>query len=231
LARTGRLKVADLFRDTVQGEGPSIGRRAAFIRMSGCNLTCSWCDTPYTWDTTRYDLGRESSWRTVDDLVAWALEGSEPLVVLTGGEPLLQSASGELAERLCAAGRSVEFETNGTRTPPKELVEAGVYWNVSPKLSASGVPKDRRIVPDVLRAFTALDTARFKFVVSSPEELDEIATLQAEFGMAAIWVMPEGTTPEAVRSGLRALAEPAIARGWNLSARLHIELWGDRRGR
>ncbi|MFF0413424.1 6-carboxytetrahydropterin synthase [Kitasatospora sp. NPDC004745] len=84
-----RLRITEKFRNTVQGEGPSTGRRAAFVRCC-CNLTCGWCDTPETWDTRRFNLTTESSWWAVEDLAAWALEGTEPIIVITGGEPLLQ---------------------------------------------------------------------------------------------------------------------------------------------
>ncbi|MFE2727139.1 7-carboxy-7-deazaguanine synthase QueE [Kitasatospora sp. NPDC059327] len=226
-----RVRITEKFRDTVQGEGPSTGRRAAFIRCSGCNLACGWCDTPETWDSRRFNLAAESSWWAVDDLIAWALEGTEPILVITGGEPLLQPGVVPLAERLIEAGRTVEFETNGTLAPPQRLVEAGVHWNVSPKLSGARVAKERRIVPETLRAFAALERARFKFAVTALEELDEIEALEAEFGLDPVWVMPEGTNREAVRAGLQELAQPVIDRGWNLSGRLHIEIWGNRRGK
>ncbi|MEV7775929.1 7-carboxy-7-deazaguanine synthase QueE [Kitasatospora sp. NPDC086791] len=229
--RPPRLRITEMFRDTVQGEGPSTGRRAAFIRCCGCNLTCGWCDTPETWDSSRFDLAAESSWWAVDDLAEWALEGTEPIIVITGGEPLLQPGVVPLAERLVEDGREVEFETNGTLAPPRRLVDAGVYWNVSPKLSGAHVAKERRIVPETLRAFAALERARFKFAVTALTELDEIAALETEFGLDPVWVMPEGTTREAVRTGLQKLAQPVIARGWNLGTRLHIEIWGNRRGK
>ncbi|MFJ1708730.1 7-carboxy-7-deazaguanine synthase QueE [Kitasatospora sp. NPDC088346] len=226
-----RLRIAEMFRNTVQGEGPSTGQRAAFIRLCGCNLDCGWCDTPFTWDARRYDLSAESQWWSVNSLVAWALEGTEPIIVITGGEPLLQPGVVPLALQLLAAGRRVEFETNGTIAPPLPLAGAGIQWNVSPKLSGSGVVEDRRIVPAALEAFAALGTAVFKFAVSSPEELAEISELEARFGLTPVWVMPVATTRETVQAGLRLLADPVVARGWHLGTRLHITIWDTDRGR
>jgi organic radical activating enzyme len=238
------VKVAETFADTVQGEGPSTGHPAAFIRFSGCNLTCGrgpdtgpsgkapWnCDTPYTWDTTRFDLTEESRREEVEDLVAWALARPEELIVITGGEPLLQAAVVPLVQLLRQGGKRVEIETNGTIAPAAELVAAGADFNVSPKLSNSGVAEDKRIVPEALRAFAASGQSRFKFVVQDVADLDEIGGLEREYGLAPIWVMPEGTTQEVVLAGMRAVVDKVVARGWRLGTRLHVFLWGDERGK
>lgn len=227
------VRVAETFADTVQGEGTSTGVPAAFIRFSLCNLACRDCDTPYTWDASRFDLRAESSWRTVDALVDWALGRPEKLVVVTGGEPLLQPGLLPLVQELAAAGREVEIETNGTVVPVPELVSSGAWFNVSPKLSGfgDGMPEERRIVPAALRAFVAGGRARWKFVVRGAGELAEIAALEAAYGLSPISVMPEGTTVEAVLDGMRDLVKPVAERGWRLGTRLHVLLWGDVRGR
>lgn len=127
----------------------------------------------------------------------------------------------------------MEIETNGTIAPSRELVAARPYFNVSPKLSrfGAGMPPARRLVPDVLRAFVATGRARFKFVVSEPCEVAEIAALEAAYGLIDISVMPEGTTAEKVLAGMRALEGPVRERGYRLGTRLHVLLWGDERGR
>ncbi|MEU2874032.1 7-carboxy-7-deazaguanine synthase QueE [Streptomyces olivoreticuli] len=137
------LWVAETFADTVQGEGPSTGAPAAFIRLSRCNLTClPWCDTPYTWDTSRFDLAKESRRTSVAEVLAWALSRPEKLIVISGGEPLMQQhAVVPLAQALADVGRRVEIETNGTYRPAGALIEAGVHFNVSPKLANSGMPE------------------------------------------------------------------------------------------
>lgn len=219
------LIVSEVFGPTLQGEGPSIGRRAGFVRLGRCNLACTWCDTPYTWDWSRFDQSVELRRVEVAEVVAAVEAMDVPMVVVTGGEPLLQQAA--LLDLLPALRpRRIEVETAGTIAPRPELVALVDQFNVSPKLANSGNPAERRLKPDVLRAFAVTGKAVFKFVVTGPEELDEVAA----FGVSPVWVMPEGTSADVVRSRMAALADEVIARGWNLSPRLHVELWGDRRG-
>jgi organic radical activating enzyme len=222
------LVVSEIFGPTFQGEGPSIGRRAGFVRLGRCNLACTWCDTPYTWDWSRFDPAVELTRVPVGDVAAAVNAMDVPLVVITGGEPLLQQAGLiELLPQLDPSLR-IEIETAGTLLPAPELVARVDQFNVSPKLANSGNPFERRHKPDVLRALQDTGKAVFKFVATSPDDLDEIA----EYGLppASVWVMPEGTTADGVRRGLAALAESVLVRGWNLTTRLHVELWGDRRG-
>jgi 7-carboxy-7-deazaguanine synthase len=232
----GQLITAECFGPTLQGEGPSAGMPATFIRLSRCNLACTWCDTPYTWDWNRFDPQHESTRRSIDELAAWAIGLPPPLTVITGGEPLLQQEPlAVLVRRLLEAGQKVEIETNGTQVPSSELLVHGLRFNVSPKLANTQLPGrlsgQRRIVPDALAAFADSGLATFKFVASAPSDLEEIAVLEERHGLAPIWVMPEGTTPELVLGRAGALAEQVIARGWSLSLRLHVLLWGDVRGR
>lgn len=232
MTRQRDLLVAEVFGPTVQGEGPSAGRNAVFARVSGCNLSCSWCDTPYTWDTARFDLRTHRERVSTEELTARVLALPAPLVVVTGGEPLLQAgALVPAVEAWREAGRSVEMETNGTLPPPAELTELGVRWNVSPKLSNSDLPEARRIRPDALRAFLATGLAVFKFVVTEPSNLDEVAALERDLGLAPIWVMPEGQRTERVIEVLRRIADQVIGRGWNLTTRLQVLVWEAERGR
>jgi organic radical activating enzyme len=225
------LLVAEAFT-SLQGEGPSAGQPAVFIRLSRCNLACRFCDTPYTWDWSRFRPDAEAARRPAGELAEWALTQRAGLVVITGGEPLLQQvALLPLASRLAEAGRRVEIETSGTIAPGPELTGAVAQFNVSPKLSGSGVPEDRRLVPAALAAFTATGKAIFKFVICHQRELAEVAGLQAAYGLCPVWVMPEGTSEQAVLDGMRAVAGEALARGWCVSGRLHVLLWGDARGR
>jgi 7-cyano-7-deazaguanosine (preQ0) biosynthesis protein QueE len=226
------LRVAEMFGPTFQGEGPAMGQRALFVRLSGCPLSCRWCDTPYTWDRSRFDLAAHSRPVDVAEVLAWAWGHSCELVVLTGGEPLgQQDAVTQLALALVEKGHRVEVETSGSIAPRGELLGAVHRFVVSPKLANSGLPQERRIRPDTLRAFAASGRAVFKFVACEPGDLDEVEHLVDAYGLAPVWVMPEGTTEEQVSTRLRTLAAPVVARGWNLSSRLHIVLWGDERGR
>jgi organic radical activating enzyme len=226
------LRVAELFGPTFQGEGPSAGQRAAFIRLSGCPVGCGWCDEPQTWDWSRFDQHAESRVLTVGEVSDWAAGIPARLVVITGGEPLAQQrALAPLAARLAAAGRRVEVETSGTICPAVPLLGAATAFSVSPKLASSGVPHGRRIRPRALSAFAASGKAVFKFVACTPADLDEVADLEARFGLAPVWIMPEGVTAEKVLAGMRQLADEVLSRGWHLTSRMHVLLWGDARGR
>jgi 7-carboxy-7-deazaguanine synthase len=232
MTREASLAVSELFGPTLQGEGPSAGRLASFIRLSGCPLSCQWCDTPWTWDWTRFDRHAERHGMTTADALSWALDQPARLIVITGGEPLLQARQvALLSAALTEAGTQVEIETSGTIAPPPALAIEGVTFNVSPKLANSGMPAARRIREKALLALAASGKARFKFVVTGPADLDEIAGLEHAYGLAPVWVMPEGTSSGTVLDGMRSLAEAVIDRGWNLSTRLQVLLWEDTRGR
>ncbi|GGJ04098.1 7-carboxy-7-deazaguanine synthase QueE [Streptomyces brasiliensis] len=217
---------------TFQGEGPSCGHPALFIRLSRCNLTCTRCDTKYTWDWSRFDPHEESTRQSVAGLVAWATSSPVELVVITGGEPLIQQARlVPLVRGLIAAGKRIEFETNGTIAPTPELVADGVRFNVSPKLASFGVKETKSIVPAALEAFVASGRAAFKFVASTVDDLDRIAELANAHRLAPVWVMPEGTTPEVITATTRALADGVATRHWHFTTRLHVLAFADARGR
>ncbi len=226
------LVVSEVFGPTVQGEGPSLGRRAAFVRLGRCNLTCTWCDTPFTWDWERFDPAVELTERPVDEIVDQVEAMGVDRVVVTGGEPLLQQRRLlPFLEAAASRGWAVEIETNGTLAPTPDTVALVAQFNVSPKLANSGVEPDTRMVPGALRALLATGKAAFKFVVTDPAELDEVQHIVDEHALEPVWIMPEGTTPEAVLAAGRRLADAVVARGWQLTTRLHILLWGDERGR
>ncbi|MFJ5222044.1 7-carboxy-7-deazaguanine synthase QueE [Streptomyces sp. NPDC088400] len=222
----------------VQGEGPSAGRQCAFVRLGGCNLSCRWCDTPYTWDWTgvgdsgvAHDPRRELTpmpWTEVRDRL---LGYGVPLIVISGGEPLSQQRRLlPLLRALKAAGKAVEIETNGTVVPQAEVIELGVRFNVSPKLAHSGDPESRRLVPEALSAFAAVPETAFKFVCRDTGDLDEVASVVDRYGTNPVWIMPEGQLPSEVAGHLAALGDEVVSRGWNLTTRLHVAVWGDRRG-
>jgi 7-carboxy-7-deazaguanine synthase len=225
------LAVAEIFGPTFQGEGPSTGQIAMFLRLMRCNLDCDWCDTPYTWDRDRFDLAAETTRVPVADAAVRLLAEDTPLVVITGGEPLLQTAAvADLTRRLVAEGRRVEIETNGTIAPTPELLELA-WWNVSPKLRHSKILKGRRIKRGALSTFVASGRAVFKFVVQERGDLTEIDDLVDRYGLDPVWVMPEGTSTTVILDRMRVLADAVLARGYRLSPRLHVLLWEDTRGR
>lgn len=223
------LPISEVFR-SFQGEGPSAGTNASFVRLGGCNLSCVWCDSAYTWDSNRYDLRTEITMRNADSVVKEVLEHRTHLVVLTGGEPLLHQGKAEFEALLDGLydeeERAVEIETNGTIAPQNTSY---LHYIVSPKLSHSWQPR-----PDVavLRKF-AEAYATFKFVVRERDDLDEVAEIMREIDAYPedVWIMPEGTTPIAVLHRAQLLADLVRERGWNFTLRQHILLWGDERGR
>jgi 7-carboxy-7-deazaguanine synthase len=205
-----------------QGEGPWTGQRCVFVRFSRCNLTCSFCDTPQSWDWSKYDPTEVSEKVPVTELVSWVRERAVDMMVLTGGEPMLQQPA-MAALALGVEGVRVQVETNGTMAPTPELASLVDLWVVSPKLANSGMTYSVRIRPKALSALVATGRVVFKFVVSDPDrDFDEIAQLVDEYQLGPVWVMPEGTTREKILAGMDALYGPATERGWNVSTRLHI---------
>jgi 7-carboxy-7-deazaguanine synthase len=233
------LLVAEVFGPTFQGEGASLGQRAAFVRLGRCNLDCgrgagaTWaCDTPYTWDWERYDPAVELSALSVAEVVGRVEAMGVDRVVVTGGEPLVQQR--KLVPFLAAArdrGWAVEVETNGTIAPLPEVVALVERFNVSPKTANSGVPASKALRPRALEALRDSGRAMFKFVVASPEELDDVAAVVDTYRLSPVIVMPAGTTADDVLDRGRKLADPVLARGWHLTTRLHVLLWGDERCR
>jgi 7-carboxy-7-deazaguanine synthase len=228
----GRLLVAEIFGPTFQGEGPSAGRLAAFVRLSRCQLACAWCDTPHTWDRARYDLAAESRRLTQAEVWQAVKAIDSGLVVITGGEPLLQQDRLVWVADMCrATRRRTEVETNGAVVPGRAIAGAVGQFNVSVKLANSGLAAARRLRPEAIRALASTGKAVWKFVATSPADLDEIAGLQQQYRLDPVWVMPEGTGSVQLLARMRELADPVLARGWNLTPRLHTLLWGDARGR
>ncbi len=220
--------------ESIQGEGPTCGLPSVFLRLAGCNLRCTWCDTAYTWDWRRYDRRREATSMGIAE-VHGILDtcGADNLIV-TGGEPLLQQeALAVLLARQKRRGRSIEIETNGTVAPSGSLTEIVDQWNVSVKLANSGEPAQRRIVDAVLHAFRENPRAFFKFVIQAAPDLDEVERVAAAAGLPRprICLMPEGTDPAALAERKPWIAAHCREVGFLFSSRLHIELWGGVRGR
>lgn len=226
---------------SLQGEGPSMGRPVAFVRLSRCNLACTWCDTAYTWrfegdnrlHRDELTFERTANQVTLDeaDVAARIMALEQDRLVITGGEPLLQGAA--LARMVAMLeGVSVEIETNGTVAPHPALDPLVAQYNVSPKLAHSGNPADLALLPERLAAWASQPKAYFKFVISAPDDLSEVLELIERYSMdrARVYVMPEGTDSATLRTRERWLAPLAMEHGLRLSDRLHIHLYGDTRG-
>ncbi|WP_338058265.1 7-carboxy-7-deazaguanine synthase QueE [Streptomyces roseifaciens] len=206
--------------------------------MGGCNLSCHWCDTPYTWDwagksdaATAFDPKAELHPMPVGAVAEKLLALDVGMVVISGGEPLNQQKRlVPLVGELTGRGVEIEIETNGTRVPDEDLIAAGVRFNVSPKLSHAGDPVGRRIVPAALHRLAGLPSSTFKFVCRETNDLDEVAGLVEEYGIRSVWIMPEGQSSEAIGKHTDVLVADVIDRGWNITTRLHTLVWGHKRG-
>lgn len=231
------LRISEIFGPTWQGEGPTAGRYAAFIRLAGCNLDCSWCDTPYSWDWKRYNYKEQVTERSVSSVLNELHEimprgGYGVSYVFTGGEPLLQqSGMADLARRL-PSGAFVEVETNGTISPNAATIEVVDQFNVSPKLANSGVPFHRRIKDTVISDHLAHGKAIWKFVCQSTDDVSEVRMLVDWFGLRpqSVWVMPEGTDQATTQSHANEIRDAVLAHSFNLTMRQHVTIWDGARG-
>ena len=236
LGVVARLRIQERFV-SLQGEGTRVGTPSSFVRVSGCNLRCAWCDTP------RSSWAPEGESLELSELVEWCAAGPRD-VVLTGGEPLLFEASAQLGQQLRAAGHFLTIETAGTVTQPG--LEADLM-SISPKLSHS-TPWQRapslaprherdRLNLGVLASLMTGFEWQLKFVVRSASadsiaaDLAEIAALLDELGVAnqdrdRVLLMPEGVDAATLERGYRALVEPCRATGHRLGLRQHIALFG-----
>lgn len=219
---------------SIQGEGLLAGVPSVFVRTSGCNLRCVWCDSPYTsWEPE----GRALS---LEQILAQVQGYSARHVVLTGGEPLLAPEIENLCKAVTHAGYHLTVETAGTVFKPIrcDLV------SLSPKLSNS-TPRQReegrfalrheqtRLQPEVLRAFLQGYDCQLKFVLDHPEDLIEVQTLLAQLPAVPadrVLLMPQGVTQEALAERASWLVELCKRHGYRYCPRLHIELFGHRRG-
>jgi 7-carboxy-7-deazaguanine synthase len=234
--RAAVLTVSEIFGPTLQGEGRSQGMHTMFLRLGLCNLDCKWCDTPYTWDWqgkngTAYSKEEQLKRMSVADILD-ALDSDSPRVVITGGEPMVQQASlVPLIKELHRQDRYVEIETNGTLMPSGEYADLGALFNVSPKLSNSGVPRNKAINLPALAEYYFLG-ASFKFVVESDDCIREVISIarDANIPHRRIWLMPQGTTSTVMLEQLPWLFDRCAELGFNLSARLHVLAHNDKRG-
>lgn len=239
----------EIFR-SIQGEGPHAGHERTFIRLSGCNLHCVWCDTAYTWNwigtqfaherdqpasAHKFDPAKEIVKLEIADAAARVLADLGEGVVVTGGEPLMQAgAVAALIDKLRehTLNLPVEIETNGSIAPSEQLVSRVSLFVVSPKLAHSGNDAAIALNPDSLGEFAALDSAVFKFVARERDDIETVAAISRRLRIAPrrVYVMPEGADSETLAQRGRLLAGDIVAHGFNYSDRLHIHLFGEKRG-
>ena len=221
---------------SLQGEGELTGVPSVFVRTSGCNLRCNWCDTPYaSWSPE----GRQM---TVGEILAEVQKHPARHVVLTGGEPMIAPGIRELAAALKKSDYHITIETAATIAPEGIACDLA---SLSPKLKNSA-PDTRlddtwrqkhellRWQPEVGRAWLGGYVYQLKFVVAQPADVNEVEAMLAQLGgdipRAKVLLMPEGVTVEALRAKAGWLDELCKARGYRYAPRLHIELYGNKRG-
>ena len=225
------MKYSELFY-TIQGEGMLIGVPSVFFRTSYCNLRCIWCDTPYTsWEPEDKDI-------SVNKVVKEITKYNCKHVVITGGEPFIQAKElADLCHKLSISGHHITIETNAT---VYEDVSANLI-SMSPKLRNSNPGSDNRyyemhqrerIQTDVIRKFIANYTCQLKFVMETPEDLEEVQSLQLEIGIPdkEIILMPQGISTKETQSKQEWIIELCKQNGYRYSPRGHVDVWGNRRG-
>ena len=222
------MKIAEIFH-SLQGEGSLVGVPSVFVRSSGCNLRCTWCDTPYT------SWAPEGEEMQVGRILAEVDQYPARHVVVTGGEPMIAPQIEELTAGLRERGLHITIETAGT-------VFAAVdcdLMSISPKLANStpegpwaGRHERLRIQPEVLRRLMASYEYQLKFVIAKPADVGEVQALVNMLNADAMRVilMPEGTSEAAIHERSLWLAEVCKQQGLRFSPRLHVNLWGNRRG-
>ena len=224
---------------SIQGEGPRAGRLCSFLRFGGCNLSCGYsggwvCDSSYTWDSRKYNLREEIGSLSAASVLR-LVEHDVGEVILTGGEPLMHQRNPDWALLLRALDRKGKFisvETNGT-IAPNEVTQTFVkHYSISPKLSntthKTGQSPELADWPEHIKLrFTCL-----KFVVTTPADVKEAVALADAHGWPRwnVWMMPEGTDSAQLLASFGAIVEEAIRLRVNVSQRLHILAFGDRRG-
>jgi len=235
---------------SIQGEGKSLGLPSIFVRTSLCNLHCIWCDTDYTWNWTGtrfehvydqrpgYQKFNKKEWTAVLPVPeVTALVAPIPCrnVILTGGEPMLQQPALTrlmLELRAIAPDYRFETETNGTMVPDAAFDAAIDQYNVSPKLANSNNPKQLREKAAAYRFFAQSEKAHFKFVIAEKTDLQETLELIDRYHIPhhKIWLMPEGSSRQSLSRRRKWLVEVCKTYGFRYTDRLHVQIWGSKKG-
>ena len=205
---------------SIQGEGPTIGKPAVFVRLGGCNLACAWCDSKYTWDPKCAD---NKVW-TIKKIIREIKKYPCRHLVITGGEPLLQQD--KIKELLTTLkGYTAEIETNGSL--PIKISRLIEQINCSPKLNNSGNP------PYPLRLMPTNKKVLYKFVVQKKTDLKEIKNFIKKYKIPKekVYLMPEGTSRSTILKRSKWLIDVCKKEGYNFSPRLHIMLYGNKRSK
>lgn len=231
-----KLAIAEMFSDTIQGEGSHAGVISTFIRLQGCTLKCIWCDTLDVWpEGNEYSFDEIFEMFEFIGLIERFKKGQH--LILTGGSPLKQ-------EKECIAFLNafinkygfkpyVEVENEAVLMPSKEFVDLVNWWNNSPKLNNSGMKHRARIKPLTLSYMGSLPNSSFKFVVSDKSDWNEIQETFIDTNfirLDQIILMPEGQTQEELNKTRELVADLAIEKGVRFTDRLHVTIWNKKTG-
>ena len=230
------MKISELFF-SIQGEGELTGVPSVFVRTSGCNLRCRWCDTKYaSWKPEGENV-------TINDLLDKVCSYPARHVVISGGEPMIAKGIEEFTHLLKESGKHITIETAGTISPNGIQCDLA---SLSPKLSDS-TPKEgdinkewidrhesKRLDYDILSEWVNLYNFQLKFVVSKEEEIKEIqnviSRIEGKILPEKVLLMPEGVDPDTLRSRYDLLIDLCKENGYRLCNRLHIDLFGNTPG-
>ena len=230
------MKISELFF-SIQGEGELTGVPSVFVRTSGCNLRCRWCDTKYaSWKPEGENV-------TINDLLDKVCSYPARHVVISGGEPMIAKGIEEFTHLLKESGKHITIETAGTISPNGIQCDLA---SLSPKLSDS-TPKEgdinkewidrhesKRLDYDILSEWVNLYNFQLKFVVSKEEEIKEIqnviSRIEGKILPEKVLLMPEGIDPDTLRSRYDLLIDLCKENGYRLCHRLHINLFGNTPG-
>jgi len=214
------LNVNEIFL-SIQGEGPSSGTPSIFIRLSGCNLKCWYCDSKYS---NSVNKGKEISFQNIKNKINEIEKKNNFRIVITGGEPLLQKNN--LYEFFKTIRyHNIAIETNATIILPKLLLNNWICFNASPKLSSCGVSKDDFYKPEVIKQLNSIEGTIFKFVISNENDLLEALELYInKFNISKhkIWLMPLGNTNRGLNRKASTVIELCKKYNFNFSPRLQI---------
>jgi organic radical activating enzyme len=239
-----KLSISEVFY-SIQGEGPTTGYPAVFVRLGGCNLMCggegtqhdqqlhngaTWrCDTIEVWMKSR---AKEFKDILLEDCIEAIKNGAN--LIITGGEPLMQQTNVTEFIKYVRSNYNkncyVEIETNGTIAPTPEIAQLVSQWNCSPKLANSGMPNIKTYNTNAIEKLNRLNTA-FKFVLTTDMDWEEVKKFYLDIlNPDKVWLMPSGSTQEELVKSKEAVAEIAKNNYIKFTNRLHIEIWNKKTG-
>jgi len=222
-----QYRVCEIFK-SIQGEGNVVGRPSTFVRMYGCNLTCTWCDTKYSWaEQENAKEGIDYTWMTSEQIFEKVSEFDAPLVTITGGEPLLQPLE-PLVNDLVNSGYSILIETNGTIKPSKGLQKLVSVWSVSPKTSNAGFS----IKYGKLEWLQNVNDYYLKFVVVNPrKDTREILNFLKErnIDVSKVILQPDGTREDYIDAVKELMDFAREELQFRVLPQLHRLAWGHKR--